>query len=141
MAMVWTDDAVETLRRLAGEGMSASGIAAALGAETRNAVIGKANRIGVKLGGPGGRTGPVAPGSRPRSPGARPGWAFADAEVGEMRRVRFVDVRETGCRWPLGDPGGVEFAFCGLASVEKRPYCAGHCRLAYRPPDARSRFA
>src|SRR5271165_6186729 len=49
--MLWTEEAVETLKRLALEGMSASVIAAALGAESRNTVIGKANRIGIKLNG------------------------------------------------------------------------------------------
>jgi GcrA cell cycle regulator len=46
---MWTDAAIETLRRMALEGKSASSIAMALGAPSRNAVIGKANRIGVKL--------------------------------------------------------------------------------------------
>src|SRR5271156_2586041 len=46
---MWTDAAIETLRQMALEGKSASTIAAALGAPSRNAVIGKANRIGVKL--------------------------------------------------------------------------------------------
>ena len=44
---MWTDAAIETLRRMALEGKSASTIAAVLGASSRNAVIGKANRIGV----------------------------------------------------------------------------------------------
>ena len=46
---MWTDAAIETLRQMALEGKSASSIAVALGAPSRNAVIGKANRIGVKL--------------------------------------------------------------------------------------------
>ena len=46
---MWTDAAIETLRQMALEGKSASTIAVALGAPSRNAVIGKANRIGVKL--------------------------------------------------------------------------------------------
>jgi hypothetical protein len=46
---MWTDAAIETLRQMALEGKSASSIAMALGAPSRNAVIGKANRIGVKL--------------------------------------------------------------------------------------------
>ena len=48
---MWTEQAVETLRRLALEGRSAAWIAAALGAPSRNAVIGKANRIGIRLNG------------------------------------------------------------------------------------------
>ena len=48
---MWTHQTVETLKRLALEGRSAAWIAAALGAPSRNAVIGKANRIGIKLAG------------------------------------------------------------------------------------------
>ena len=48
---MWTEQTVETLRKLALEGRSAAWIAAALGAPSRSAVIGKANRIGIKLNG------------------------------------------------------------------------------------------
>ena len=51
--MQWTAEAVEDLKRLALEGRSASVIAAALGVASRNAVIGKASRIGIKLSGGG----------------------------------------------------------------------------------------
>ena len=172
--MRWTAEAIENLIRLALEGRSASFIAAALGAASRNAVIGKASRIGVKLNGDGrasvrGGTpacayrAPLAavphkpvPGRRPSpapslgsSPGrARAGhsagpdvrkaaWSFAGAEVGEMRRVRFEDIRGLACRWPLGDPGSGDFAYCGLESAKGHSYCAGHCRMAYRRPEAR----
>jgi GcrA cell cycle regulator len=171
---IWTDEAIDTLKRLALEGRSASSIAAALGAPSRNAVIGKANRIGVKLGGgncasregaerprraiprseplAGGRTLPRrAPiprsepisGERtltpafPRERERKASWIFADAEVGEMRRVGFADIEEVNCcRWPLGDPTDEDFAYCGLETANGRSYCAGHCRMAYRPPKA-----
>jgi GcrA cell cycle regulator len=45
--MSWTDERVEKLKELWGEGMSASQIAKALGAVTRNAVIGKVHRLGL----------------------------------------------------------------------------------------------
>jgi GcrA cell cycle regulator len=48
---MWTQQAVETLRKLAVEGRSAAWIAAALGAPSRDAVIGKASRIGIRLNG------------------------------------------------------------------------------------------
>ena len=48
---MWTQQAVETLRKFALEGRSAAWIAAALGAPSRNAVIGKASRIGIRLNG------------------------------------------------------------------------------------------
>ncbi len=160
--MLWTDEAVENLKRLALEGRSASVIAAALGAASRNAVIGKANRIGIKLNGdgrapaPGGKPArayraPLAavphPGpargkhgsapARALEPERKAAWTFAEAEVGEMRRVRFEDIRELACRWPVGDPRSGDFAYCGLEPAEGRSYCAGHCRMAYRPPGAR----
>ena len=77
---MWTDAAIETLRQMALEGKSASTIAAALGAPSRNAVIGKANRIGVKLSGNIHCSAPRAPRSvaerprRPRSPARSRLW-------------------------------------------------------------------
>jgi GcrA cell cycle regulator len=160
---LWTEDTIEALRKLALEGRSASAIAAALGAPSRNAVIGKANRIGIKLTGhwkcaaPGGpRIGverPPRPAtSRSKSVASKrslvpvlsrererkPSWIFAEAEVGEMRRIGLAEIRAVQCRWPLGDPTGEDFAYCGLQVAKGRSYCAGHCRMAYRPPNARA---
>jgi hypothetical protein len=55
--MLWTAEAVEDLKKLALQGKSASHISAALGVGSRNAVIGKASRIGIKLSGGGGASG------------------------------------------------------------------------------------
>ncbi len=139
--MLWTEEAVEVLKELALEGRSASVIAAALGGASRSAVIGKANRIGIKLNG--GRGGGGArrdaggyassatggyglPPACSRRAKLRPAlsvvpernaaWSFAEAEVGEMRRVGFEEIREFVCRWPLGDPMSGDFAYCGLRS-------------------------
>lgn len=45
--MSWTDDRVEILKKMWGEGKSASQIAKELGGVTRNAVIGKVHRLGL----------------------------------------------------------------------------------------------
>ncbi len=45
--MSWTDDRVELLKNMWGEGKSASQIAKELGGVTRNAVIGKVHRLGL----------------------------------------------------------------------------------------------
>jgi GcrA cell cycle regulator len=163
--MLWTEEAIEVLKRLALEGRSASVIALALGAASRNAVIGKANRIGIRLNGDGRASAPgwAPAGAYRPPPGAvacfkpapdhgsstralyrdarveRKAWTFAEAEVGEMRRVRFEDIRQSECRWPLGDPRSGDFAYCGLTPAEGRSYCAGHCRMAYRPPESREK--
>jgi GcrA cell cycle regulator len=158
--MLWTEETIEILKRLALEGRSASVIALALGAASRNAVIGKANRIGIRLNGDGRACAPAAAYRLPSGVVTRPKpapddgrptralyrdvrverkatWTFAEAEVGEMRRVRFEDIRQSECRWPLGDPRSGDFAYCGLTPAEGRSYCAGHCRMAYRPPEIR----
>jgi GcrA cell cycle regulator len=157
---MWTDAAIETLRQMALEGKSASTIAALLGAPSRNAVIGKANRIGVKL------TGNIHVAAtrqlrsvteRPRRPAMartdalawkrvavtavprerKPAWAFAQAQVGEMLKVGLEEIGESNCRWPVGDPTSEEFAYCGIQTAKGRSYCAGHCRMAYKPPNSR----
>ena len=154
--MLWTEEAIEILKRLALEGRSASVIALALGAPSRNAVIGKANRIGIRLNGDGRAPSPgSAPAHRPSASGEgrsaqalprdlrierqerKAPLTFAEAEVGDMRRVKPQDLRQFACRWPLGDPRSGDFAYCGLIPAEGRSYCAGHCRMAYRSPTAR----
>ncbi len=53
--MSWTDERVETLKKMWAEGQSASQIAKELGGVTRNAVIGKVHRLGLsnRVGGAG----------------------------------------------------------------------------------------
>lgn len=53
--MSWTDERVETLKRMWAEGQSASQIAKELGGVTRNAVIGKVHRLGLSNRAPGAR--------------------------------------------------------------------------------------
>jgi GcrA cell cycle regulator len=68
--MIWTDERVETLRKLWAEGLSASQIAAQLGGVSRNAVIGKVHRL--KLSGRGRNA--AAP-ARQKKPAAQPATA------------------------------------------------------------------
>ena len=53
--MSWTDERVETLKKMWSDGQSASQLAKELGGVTRNAVIGKVHRLGLsnRIGGPG----------------------------------------------------------------------------------------
>lgn len=76
--MSWTDERVETLKKMWAEGQSASQIAKELGGVTRNAVIGKVHRLGLSNRvGPGGTeaeeeevvmAAPVAPQPEPPRP-------------------------------------------------------------------------
>ncbi|MGH1453487.1 MAG: GcrA family cell cycle regulator [Paracoccaceae bacterium] len=66
--MSWTDERVELLKKMWGEGQSASQIAKELGGVTRNAVIGKVHRLGLSN-----RTGGATPAAEPKAaPKAKP---------------------------------------------------------------------
>ncbi|TPG39664.1 GcrA cell cycle regulator [Sphingomonas koreensis] len=61
--MAWTDERIDTLKTMWEKGMTASQIAEQLGGVSRNAVIGKAHRLGLQS-----RPSPV----KPNEPAARP---------------------------------------------------------------------
>ncbi len=67
--MSWTDDRVEILKKMWGEGQSASQIAKELGGVTRNAVIGKVHRLGLSNRT---TTGAAAPAAAPLKPEEKP---------------------------------------------------------------------
>ena len=91
--MSWTDERVETLKKMWAEGQSASQIAKELGGVTRNAVIGKVHRLGLsnRVGGapdpvkakadpePKVETKPAAAAAKPAQPAAKAAPAAAGA--------------------------------------------------------------
>ncbi|MFT6452022.1 MAG: GcrA cell cycle regulator [Halocynthiibacter sp.] len=64
--MSWTDERVELLKKMWGEGQSASQIAKELGGVTRNAVIGKVHRLGLSN-----RAGSAGAAAKPAKPDAK----------------------------------------------------------------------
>ena len=72
--MSWTDERIEQLKQLWSKGMTASQIAEDLGGVSRNAVIGKAHRLGLQS-----RPSPVKP-NEPAPAAAKPGPSEAAAE-------------------------------------------------------------
>lgn len=166
--MAWTDERVEILTKLWAEGLSASQIANRLGGVTRNAVIGKVHRLGLSgrtttsrikaprarrrtVSKPGGRGG----GATLRTHGNVALKAYYDPETdaeAEMvpapieelfipvsERASILTLKETMCRWPIGDPGEDDFHFCGRSSDQGVPYCDFHARVAYQPAQSRRR--
>lgn len=161
--VTWTDDRVEQLKKLWEAGHSASQIAAELGNVTRNAVIGKVHRLGLS-----GRA-KAATSAAPRQrkvrttqhvirtarPVARGNTALAhvfeveaDIEADAVaqnnvvpmsQRLTLLELNDATCRWPLGDPGAADFAFCGGKTLPGLPYCSYHCRIAYQPVNDRRR--
>ena len=73
--MSWTDERVETLKKMWAEGQSASQIAKELGGVTRNAVIGKVHRLGLSNragSGGGSKAAPKEKAAKPAAPKPAP---------------------------------------------------------------------
>ena len=90
--MSWTDERVEVLKKMWGEGQSASQIAKALGGVTRNAVIGKVHRLGLSN-----RTG----GGGATKPGAKDGAAKPAAAAPSAARPEVAQSAPQPMRKPV----------------------------------------
>jgi GcrA cell cycle regulator len=143
--MSWTPERIDLLRGLLAGGATASQAGKALGA-TRNAIIGKAHRMGFAMrsqntGGFRERA-PVKAARPPRNtpPKPRSGPTRAPRVTpGEMRTIALIcepvgllDLLPTSCRWPVAEDGG--HLFCGARMAGDGPYCDGHARIAFRTP-------
>ncbi|MEJ2116586.1 MAG: GcrA family cell cycle regulator [Alphaproteobacteria bacterium] len=142
----WTEDRIATLKRLWAKGYSASQIAVRLGGVTRNAVIGKANRL--RLASRKGeyprrnsrvrqrQTRPVPPWKISRAvskPVTPADLASASPVPPTPLKLALLDLTENTCRWPIGDPQDENFHFCGCQTSGDGPYCEHHARMAFQP--------
>jgi GcrA cell cycle regulator len=55
--------------------------------------------------------------------------------------VTVLTVKDSMCKWPIGDPAEATFGFCGRASCNGSPYCADHAQVAFQPAKKRERKA
>ena len=156
--MSWTEERMQALSELWAQGLSASQIASKLGGVTRNAVIGKAHRMGLQCRPSPIRTGGSSSRSRRRAADRRAAskvlattvvgqGVFQDMpyndpnEIEEMtpppvevngKDTSAAQIAHVGsCAWPIGDPGDENFCFCDQDSAPGRPYCMDHCDQAY----------
>ncbi len=164
--MSWTEERVNLLKQLWGTGKSASEIAEILGGVSRNAVIGKAHRLGLS-----GRPSPIkrkkqpaaaanggtkpapaaraesrpAPAPKPPAPTPAPVRAVAprpapaDIPPPADGGATIFNLTERMCRWPIGDPRDQCFRFCGRKTHNGLPYCAEHAAIAYQQPKSKQR--
>ncbi|EKV31288.1 hypothetical protein C882_3661 [Caenispirillum salinarum AK4] len=115
--MVWTDERIELLKTLWGEGLTTGEIGKRLGV-SKNAVVGKAHRLGLK-----GRPSPI---KRTRK-AAKPEKPEKPAEP----TPAIMELQGPTCRWPFGDPREPGFHFCGAQAIPGKPYCSEHAAVAY----------
>ncbi len=160
--MSWTDERIALLKKMWKEGKSAAEIAKMLAkGVTRNAVIGKAHRMGLS-----GRPSPIKkPAAAPKkekeaapkkeavketrsssksapAPSAKLNPVMAK-EVEELKKIEkevlplnggipLIDLTERMCKWPIGDPKEDDFTFCGRGIRPGTPYCPDHAAMAYQ---------
>ena len=159
MKFDWTKERVGVLTKLWAEGVSTANIAARLGTE-QNAVIGKAHRLKLPAHNNScGRVNRYGKAARvrqttPQKSGpalARKrivsrGTHFAEgnqpspvlptmpdgSDTPAAQRCTLLQLSNDVCKWPFGEPQSPDFFFCGGGVVVGKPYCAEHCRVAYR---------
>ena len=139
--MVWTVDKIDKLKQLWGKGNTASQIAQIIGDVTRNAVIGKANRLNLsnKI-------------SRKSSIHDSSGF-HKEKSISlpkKVKRTKFKsliieknfepenpiqleELNDNTCKWPSGHPNESNFYFCGRTSLKDFSYCKLHLLYAFQP--------
>ncbi len=55
---------------------------------------------------------------------------------GDGRAANVLSVKDSMCKFPIGDPSEQGFAFCGR-TTSCGPYCSDHARVAYQSRRAR----
>jgi GcrA cell cycle regulator len=154
MSATWTSERIELVKSCLHAGLSCGQIAREIGV-SRNAVIGKINRLGLSrprdvIGSQLEQRYAARPARaktartwRPKHPrlnifaqhetlmGAfpRPQPRAEDIPIYNGRGCTLLELSQRKCRWPISNPGG---CFCGNEPVKGLPYCLGHARIAYR---------
>jgi GcrA cell cycle regulator len=129
----WTPERIGALSTLWDDGLSASQIASKLGEVSRNAVIGKVHRLGLA-----GRATTIRAPRAPRTP--KPPFPrkpskfrpfLIDFTPYDGPKIGVLDLKDTTCHWPLGDPLAAGFGFCGCEIQRGQVYCSHHAVKAY----------
>ena len=138
LRQTWTAERVAQLKNGVNAGLSCAQIANEIGV-SRNAVIGKINRLGLSRG-----RNPAAPRPRDGALVRRPKVLtqrlvlkalFTTAPIADVvssEPCSLLNLTARKCRWPISGVGAVDFTFCGNTTVDGISYCAGHARIAYR---------
>lgn len=138
--MVWTVDKIDKLKQLWGKGNTANQIAQIIGDVTRNAVIGKANRLNLsnKLS------------SKSTINNSNNFHKKKPTNILKGKKVKFKsliieknfepenpiqleELNDNTCKWPTGHPNEPNFYFCGRKSLKYFSYCKLHLLYAFQP--------
>jgi GcrA cell cycle regulator len=79
---------------------------------------------------------PEAPAPSPQPPAEVPS---AEPEEDTFSGHPIMQLKESSCRWPIGDPMAAGFRFCCKPKAGPLPYCSEHAQMSYLPSESRTR--
>lgn len=151
--MGWTPELIKDLKKHWKRGLTTGEIGRLIGM-SKNAVVGKAHRLGLES-----RPSPIKRTKAETVKAPKPAAVktvkpkkiepvIKEIDMIEVepvvepakkvvkkkssgKGVKLVDLKPSSCRWPEGDPKDPDFHFCGKEAVPGKAYCAEHCDVAY----------
>jgi hypothetical protein len=140
----WTEDRVTELRTRWANGESGSQIGRAMHAKSRNAIVGKLYRLGLRS--------RLAIGAKTELKPKRNTVHHLDGRIffrgDDMNEPEpppqftnpklLLELNQCDCRWP-GAGRGAEMLYCGAAVLHGYSYCLHHCRIAFAKPGSTPR--
>ncbi len=158
--MIWTDEAVEELKKMWDKGMTTGQIAKALNV-TKNSIIGKVHRLCLTA-----RPSPIKKSATSKNisktiksdvnssqetneksskklsknvsdiplKDEEKSTLAKDISSIEETNIPLIKLDNHTCRWPLGDPRDDDFCFCGKRVKTGQTYCEEHAAVAYVKP-------
>jgi GcrA cell cycle regulator len=134
----WGSEDILELQRLVETGKNSRQIGIALG-RSRNAIIGKCNRMGLQLKGSPSKEkskktrAPIKKKrSRPkRKPNHIPCGKYDETEQKPLL-CGVLDLKPGMCKYPIGEPQDDDFGFCGVEAMKGYPYCFYHWKKTHK---------
>ena len=141
--MTWTADKIDKLKQLWGNGNTASEIAQIIGDVTRNAVIGKANRLNLsskiiknfnnKSKSKSFETNEDENERKNKTKKIKFKSLIIEKDFEPENPKQLEELTEDVCKWPIGHPDEDSFYFCGRKSLKEFSYCKLHILYAFQP--------